>query len=789
MTAPNEITPAGFLSATGLAAFAAKTREDWETEQRNAMVSAFTDANTGFAQIRTWIDRLIALLPTEARTILKSLLDGLAGITNFDAWVSVLKAVINTFKTLFDSLGSKVWTVLSEIVTHFSGLFTNAGDVIAWLTAIPANLLSVIEAITGGAVATLQEGITKLTEFTQSLPNLGSLISGLMGSKVNPATGTNTTLPDLIWWGSQLLLSTSIIPSFNLFGTIPADLLALIGVGNIGDVTPNLVTDSGFSATTTLQAGFGWTWDGTTNSTGSTGGSARVACDGGVKYLFSNLIPVATGQQITVSAKAKYTKGSAATATIVCGVRTYNGDTLVTTQLVQSASAAAGTTTSVGLTGADAAGFRLITGTYEVPANITQVRLVLGVTVGTTGTVVWFDQASLTKTSKLDQGLVKDLTGSLTNLLPKGTFEGLLNTVTGLTGATVDQVKDVIDGKYTPGDTISGTWIKAGDISSAFITELQKTWTEGKQAIDGGDIPATGTYGDLATALKGWGANIVALQTLTSAAVGSINTAVSTANSLKTRTTSLETKMAAVEAKLSIPVVPPVTPPIIVSAYDDFERASLGSNWTVSYSISDGSVLGITTADPKFGIQGGDAKFSIPGGGVNTQSKVAAIWAGTGNTSSEYQKIYTTLGTKAGIPAAGTQGFNDLIGRAKLATTCLICRFFPDGRVQFLYRYGSWTEVPIGTTQTFATGPTTGTGLEFYCGDKMGLVSPTQDQTKLIAKIGTSTKSVNVPADILAAMGKGWGFGMGNGLSALIFGVGQAQGSGTINYWGGQDQP
>jgi hypothetical protein len=777
MTAPNEITPAGFLSSTGLAAFAAKTREDWETEQRNAMVSAFTDANTGFAQIRTWIDRLIELLPTEARTILKSLLDGLAGITNFDAWVSVLKAVINTFKTLFDSLGSKVWTVLSEIVTHFSGLFTNAGDVIAWLTGLPANLLSVIGAITGTAVATVQEGITKLTEFTQALPTLGSLISGLMGSKVNPATGTNTTLPDLIWWGSQLLLSSSVIPSFNLFGTIPADLLALIGVGNIGDVTPNLVTDSGFSATTTLQAGFGWTWDGTTNSTGSTGGAARVACDGGVKYLFSNLIPVATGQQITVSAKAKYTKGSAATATIVCGVRTYNGDTLVTTQLVQSASAAAGTTTSVGLSGADAAGFRLITGTYEVPANITQVRLVLGVTVGTTGTVVWFDQASLTKTNKLDQGLVKDLTDSLIDLLPKDTFEGLLNTVTGLTGATVDQVKDVIDGKLQPGDAISGTWITAGDISSAFITELQKTWTEGKQAIDGGTIPATATYGDLATALKGWGANIVALQTLTSAAVASINTAVSNTNSLKTRTSTLETRMAAAEAKLSIPVVPPVAPPIIVSAFDDFERASLGSNWTVSYSISDGSVLGITT---------GDAKFGIPGGAVNTQNKVAAMWAGTGNTSGEYQKIYTTLGSKAGIPAVGTSGFNDLIGRAQNATTCLVCRFYPNGDVKFFYRLGSWTEVQIGTTQTFAVGPTTGTGLEFYCGDKINA-----NQTTLTAKIGTVVKSVNVPTNILAVMGKGWGFGMGNGLSdgTFTFGFGAAQASGTINYWGGQDQP
>jgi hypothetical protein len=193
------------------------------------------------------------------------------------------------------------------------------------------------------------------------------------------------------------------------------------------------------------------------------------------------------------------------------------------------------------------------------------------------------------------------------------------------------------------------------------------------------------------------------------------------------------------------------------------------------------------------GITNGDATFSFSSALTKTQNTVSAIWAGTGNTSSEYQRIYTTLGSKAADlgAAAGTMGFNDLIGRAKTATTCLICRFFPDGRVKFFYRSGSLTEVPIGTTQKFDTGPTKGTGLEFYCGDKNGLISSEQDQLKLIAKIGTATRWVSVPTNVLAAMGKGWGFGMGNGLSdgSLTFGFGAAQPSGIINYWGGQDQP
>jgi hypothetical protein len=768
MTAPNEITPAGFLSATGLAAFAAKTREDWETEQRNAMVSAFTDAQTGFGTIRDWIDTLIGLLTTEAQEILQFLFDGLADITNFEAWVAVLKAVINAFKTLFDSLGSTVWTVLQELITFFSDLFTGTGDVGAWLENITTNLLSVIGTLTGSAVATLEEGITKLTAFTQSLPNIGSLISGLMGSKVNPATGTNTTLPDLIWWGSQLLLSTSVIPSFNLFGNIPADLLALIGVGQIGDVTTNFVTDAGFSSSTTLQAGSGWTWDGATNSTGSTGGTARVACDGGVKYLFSNLIPVAPGQQLTLLTKAKYTKGSTQAATIICGVRTYNGDTQTATQTI--ASLAATGTTSVGISGADAAGFKAITGTYTVPANTTQVRLVLGVTVGTTGTTVWFDEASVTKTSKLDQGLVTDLTTTLSGLLPQGTFQGLLDKVAGITGATAQQVQDVINGKLTPDSALNGNKILSGNISSTFISELLATWTEGKQAIDGGTIPATATYGDLATALKGWGANIVALQSLTSAAVTSINQAISAANGVALRATNLETRMAAVELKAGLPPGTPVTPPTIVSAFDDFERSSLGANWTVSYSGSNGSTLGIPNEH--------DAQYSNPSV-TSVENRVAAIWAGTGSVSnSEYQKIYTTLGSRAGVPAVGTSGFNDLIGRAASGQRCLVCRFFGNGQVQFLYRMNSWTDVLIGTF-SIAVPPTTGTGLEFYCGDKT-----VNDQTKLYAKIGsTIIGPAYVSPSVLASMGKGWGFGMGHGLSFLA-----PQAAGIINYWGAQEQ-
>jgi hypothetical protein len=463
---------------------------------------------------------------------------------------------------------------------------------------------------------------------------------------------------------------------------------------------------------------------------------------------------------LTVSANVKYTKGSSASATIICGVRTYNGETVLATTTVASL-AATGTS----------GGFTTISGVYTVPASVTHVRMVLGVTVGTAGTIVWFDEVSLKKTALLDQGLVNNLGTTLAGLLPSGTFNTLLNAVANKTGATVAEVTSVINGKLDPNSTLNGNKILQGNISSAFISELLSTWGTIKQAVDGGSAPAAPTYIDPAEALKGWGQNIVALQSSVTQAVSSINSAVSAANAVALRATNLETRTAALEQKVAVPVVPPVVPPVIVSVLDDFERSTLGSNWTVSYSGANGSTLGIPNAH--------DAQYSNPG--ITTvENKVAAIWAGTGSVStSEYQKIYTTLGSRAQVPAfGGTAGFNDLIGRAVNGQRCLVCRFFGTGQVQFLYRMNSWTDVAIGTF-SIAIPPTTGTGLEFYCGDKT-----VNDQTKLYAKIGsTIIGPAYVSPSVLASMGKGWGFGMGHGLSGF-----SPQPAGIINYWGAQEQ-
>jgi len=782
--------------------------------------------STFVTTLKTVINSLVSVsgLSTFLDT-LKTLVTGLLGITNFSTWVSGFKTLVDFFNGLATSIGSTLWTVISEIVTHFAGVFTGAGSIGTWLSNLSSNVLSVASTILNTTVTDIADALYKLTAWRQNVPNLEGLISGILGDWVNPITRTNNTLVDLRAWANKLLTSTSVLPSFNLNGVIPPELLALIGVGNIGNVQPNLITDAGFGSEAALQAGVGWTWDNSLNSTGSTGGAAKLACDGGVKYMFSNLIAASAGQQLTVSVKTRYTKGSSAQANIIAAIRTYNGATVKSTDTVASLTATG--TTSVGTTGADTAGFKTITGTYTVPANVDTVRLVLGVTTGTSGTTVWFDEASLTKTSLLPQDLVHNLGNTLQSLLPIDEFNTLLSGVASTTGATVQQVVDVINGKLTPESALNGANILAGNISSEFIAELKATWTRLGGSVSGSTSTAPTTIDGAAAEFASLVNNITGLssliggntrdifrigsvvdshttllngidsklQTYSAGTSPQITTLSDQDIKFATQLSSLVTRVVALEAKASItptttvpvtvpppvtpttPTTPTVAPPALVSVSDDFERAALGANWTVTPFNTNGSNLGILNAH--------DAYMSTPTA-ANVENRIAAIYAGTGSASlGEYQKISATLGTKAGIPLVGTQGFNDLIGRAANATRCVFARFWPDGRVWFGYRNGSWTDQIIGTF-TAPQQLTGATPIEFYVGDKT-----VNDQTKMYAKIGTAIIGPSyIGAGTLATMGKGWGFAMGHGLSdgTFTFGYGAPQVPGTMNFWAAQEQ-
>jgi hypothetical protein len=228
------------------------------------------------------------------------------------------------------------------------------------------------------------------------------------------------------------------------------------------------------------------------------------------------------------------------------------------------------------------------------------------------------------------------------------------------------------------------------------------------------------------------------------------------------------------------PTPPGETPINFTSVNDNFDRTSIGSDWSVSYRATTSVALIIPDTN--------NAYFDTPDF-YNIHNTYAASWAGA-KSSTEYQRVYCTLGGAPGRPALGSPGYNDLLGRVTSATTCIVARFYNDpGRtVRLFWRNAGWEADPFAPSNQFGvfTMPSdlaSGSVLEFYVGNKAG-----SDQTKCFVKVGTWSSGIaTMNASALSVMGRGWGFGGGNGLS-FPAPLSAAQDSGKVNYWGAQDQ-
>lgn len=890
MTQPDQTVPTGVLSATGLAALAAKTQEDWETDINSPIQNSINDVLSGFwgdlptggtfgltlvteivrqllgdpeavfesvtdaiSAIGTWAISLVTGALSEVlqlfetflssipgledwldtlKTVIDSLLDvtglssfldifktlinGLTGITSFETWVAVFKQVNDFFAGIGSVLLTPFLTTLQTIVDWFTDLGETSPD--DFLSSLPVigDVIEVIRKITGiESLATLGEGLTELIGWTQRLPSVASLVSSLLGSWTNPLTGTANTLVDLAEYATKLLTDESVVPTINLYGILPPDLTALIPVGHVGDSSPNLVTDEGFSAEPVIQAGGGWTWDGTTNSTGSSSGSAKVVGDGGVKQLLSNMIQVAEKQTLDLSASVKWTKSSANTPTFLIGVRGYNasGVATFTTTFASvtaksgytSPSSTAAYTVGANTTASLSSGWVTISGTTtEIPAGTTQVRMLLGTTNAPSGVTAWFDDASAKKTKKLAQALVDGLLVALGLKLPTDDYQSLLEKITSIPGATLQQVATTIAGFLTGSSALNGSNILSGDIDSAYISDLVNTWVKavfglGGQTTTGNPDDLSQKLSDLTISVKAQtteiqkNAQLIAtLQTK----VANLETGQSaTPNGVLARLTKLEQ-----EANFATvtPPAPTVTP---ISVFDSFDgRTTMGTNWYVYQTFNNGNSLSIPNSQ--------DAQYVCPQFNSTTQ-QVMAIWNGTGKASAtKFQKIFATFGSAAGIPLSGTMGFNDFIGLADPAvpTQGIIWRFYANGTSKVFYRTTSLESNPWATSITnqlgsfsapvsTATGkpiqPGTGMSVEVYIGDKTGVVGSASNNNVLYAKLGGAIIGpVNIGSSVIALMGSanGWGFGMGQGLSAGILGQGASQVPATLGVWGAQDQ-
>ena len=244
----------------------------------------------------------------------------------------------------------------------------------------------------------------------------------------------NLNLPDfsIFNWAvdfiTNVLLPTDLFPGMDVIQNIFSSLqnirpewLPQVSLFSIGDSQPNCITESDFRNNVVISGG-GYTWDGTDGR--SSGGCARVDCDGDDHVVYSNFIPVSPGQKLDAGAYTKY-QGVNGTATIRVNLVWYNGYDIdgnpaqISTENVGSITPSPDS--------ADWSAF--IQAEKTVPENVDGVAMQLRVTEdGTTG-IVKFDDCWIKKKQLLKIPFIDNLPSELESLLnrAKGIVDKIVN--------------------------------------------------------------------------------------------------------------------------------------------------------------------------------------------------------------------------------------------------------------------------------------------------------------------------------------------------------------------------
>ena len=343
------------------------------------------------------------------------MVDFFVGIADRAGFLSVLQQVIDFFVGIASGVRGTFLTALREVVEFFQGVIADFGSLAVWLGRLPSLTSTVIgdiwSLLNGGAEA-VGKTIDDVLESVGSF--VGQLIPNLTGVPESLGLG------DVGTWARNLLDKGLTWDDFKtLFGDIPASIMGVLPIPNISLVNPELMAQGGFDTSTTLAPGSGWTWD--TDTHAGSSGSAKVAGAATTRALFSNQsIEVAQGDKLLVSCWVKST-GTVGAGGIVLSIVEFNGTTQGATRTIASRASSA-SWVQIGDT---------TTSTYTVGANVTSIRVRLGITsAAASGSYVWFDDISVKKTG----------------LLNGSWMEGLLGTVVDDFQAIVDSIAQAING-------------------------------------------------------------------------------------------------------------------------------------------------------------------------------------------------------------------------------------------------------------------------------------------------------------------------------------------------------
>lgn len=334
-------------------------------------------------------------------TAVGDLFDGIAGL-------------LPSVNELFGALGitaaglGPLGVVLKPIIDLFSGIdlaqFGNAIEFITnaidpWIVQLTAliNFLNEVLRVLGAGGDVVNSPLPQLTiPFRNLMQFLGNVRLGI--ESFNPIAA------------AQQFISRLLIPA-----------------GSISTVQPNLQVDPGFDDSGSLgDEGPAWTrqyldplitdpdfaWD----LIGYTAdGSATVHATGTEHGLLGSVVPVEAGQTFDLGCVVTWTGVSGSGDAFALQVMTDLGD--ITDVSVISSPAASG-----GWTG--------MAGSYTVPGGVESIRIRLCCKSGATAGQVWFDDATIRRTSLMQKGFISGLVDDLTELFGNwaAMIDGLLGT-------------------------------------------------------------------------------------------------------------------------------------------------------------------------------------------------------------------------------------------------------------------------------------------------------------------------------------------------------------------------
>lgn len=495
---------------------------DWAEPLRLGLEQGFKDViefftglldRTGFLdvleQVIDFFGTITDALRTNFLAVFKQVTEAFVGLgdgTIIATFLTVFKQVINFFGTIADGLRTNFLAVFKQVIDFFGTITAGVRD----------NFLAVLKQVTEAFVG-LGNGtvigafLSALTEIINTLKSLTPPTINQIWSRLNDgAEGIGKTLADILTgvgdfveglvpavtgipgtlnvgsiatWAQGLI--TKALTWFDLktiYGEIPEKILGVIPIANINLVNPELMSQGGFDTSTTLAAGTGWAWDGTTTRIPGSSGSAKVTGNGTALSLYSNQsISVAPGDLLYISCWVKST-GTVGAGAITLSVVEFTETGVAGTQSAGSAIASrAGSATFVQI--GSTAGPPIVGTAYTVPAGITSIRVKVAVTAGAaTGSTVWFDDISVKKTGLLSGdwmnglfGTVSQDIGSTLNELHDGLGDGNTTTPAG-TQRTPAQVR-------ARGATVRGSAVAGENKSTALNTALFNSQTVAPQIL------------------------------------------------------------------------------------------------------------------------------------------------------------------------------------------------------------------------------------------------------------------------------------------------------------------